>query len=145
MTRYVRYTGIDPFDPTNATTPKGFTTYAKARLGCELPVGKQRAAWYQRLKEEMEIQNWGFKDLVQTVQYILAQQIQVRRIYGIFYHVDDAQRWAKNMVSHDLHAQVAAAMSVEQDEMWLRRLSLAKGKALERVLNEWRKQNGSEV
>ena len=134
-------TGIDPLDPTEATTPMGFTRFAAAKLGCETAIGGSRAGWYAQLNREMEAQGWSWEDMITTVEYLSWREVRLHKIFGIFFYVAEAKRWKQDMEVHDLQAKVAEAMSLEQDSSWLRRLSLARGRALERVYREWVKEN----
>lgn len=132
-------TGDDDLSPDGVRGPVSFTRYAKAHLGCEVPVFNGRGRWFAQLKEEMEAQGWTWDDMIRTVQYVKGSRIHVEKIHGLLYYVHKAERWAKERENQDLHANVSQAISLESDEMWLRRLRLAKGKALERVYDEWKR------
>lgn len=139
---FVRSTGEDA----KAPTPEGITKYARQRLGCEIPVGpKYRAVWYNRLKEEMAIQGWSYADLVRSIEYCHSQGIVVRKVAGILYYVDEAKRKGVERDEGDLHLKVAEALGKETDEKWIRKLSLAQGKALERVYEQWVQAHDPEV
>ncbi len=132
-------TGRDELDPTQVDGAQSFTRYARAMLGCEVPVGgKFRGIWYQQLSEEMEVQGWTWDDLTFTVQYLNRRGIVILRVAGILHFVQEALKERKVVEDTDLHLKVAEAMSKETDEGWLRRLSLARGKALGLVYNQWR-------
>lgn len=133
------YSTGDKVNPRTVTTPLAFTRYARLRLGCDTPVGgKERGLWYQQLAEEMQAQGWTWPDLIRAVEYCNKEGIVVRKIYGVFYYVEKARRAAdRHKPIDDLPAKVAEALAKETDEDWVRRLSLAKGKALERVYREW--------
>jgi hypothetical protein len=139
---YSYQTGIEDLDKNEARSTAGFTRYAKAKLGCEVPVTSYRGVWFARLNEEMKIQGWTWDDLITAVEYLVWRKIQIHKIEGVLHFVHEAQIWAKERASYDLHAKVAEAMAVETDEVWLRRLSLARGKALERVYDEWKVAKG---
>lgn len=137
--RFVRATG-EGGKPT--PTAVGFTRYAKDRLGCETPVGlKERAFWFTRLKNEMEAQGWSFEDLIKTVDYLRAEHIRIKVIDGVFWYVDRAKAEIRIENFADLQVKVARALLVESDPRWVKRLSLAQGKALERVYVEWSRKN----
>ena len=135
-------TGRDALDPREVTGAQAFTRYAAAMLGCEVPVGgSYRGTWYSKLKEEMEVQGWSWDDLVLTVKYLNRRGITIRKIMGVLYFVQEAQKEGQRKEITDLHLKVGEAMSVETDETWRRRLSLAKGKSLELVYREWERKN----
>jgi hypothetical protein len=135
-------TGHNELDPTEVVGAQSFTRYARAMLGCEVPVGnKYRGIWYARLKEEMEVQGWTWQDLVHTVQYIQQKRKRVHKITGILYFVQEAQQHYKDTEVSDLHVKVAEAIAKERDETWIKRLSLASGKALSHVYIQWREAN----
>lgn len=142
---YVSQTGIDPLDRTEAASLVGFTRYARARLGCETPVAGARGKWYGQLKEEMDAQGWSWEEMIITVDYLCERQIKIPYVYWVFYYVQEANAWSREKELTDLQMKVAEALLTEEDKVWVRRLSLAKGKALERVYREWVKEHGVEI
>jgi hypothetical protein len=98
-----------------------------------------------QLKDEMAVNGWSFGDLIATVRYIKDQGIRVREPYGIFFHVNAALAAHGKQEEYDLVSAVADALANETDEAWVRRLSLAKGVALERVYEQWRDERGSQI
>lgn len=134
MTRrsYSLVPGVPP------TTPFQYATYLREQLGVTYPPGSRRSNFLGQLKQEMVANGWSFEDLVQTVEYIKQRRIRIKNPYGVFYHVNDAKAAQDEVDSYDLISSVAVAISQETDQRWLQRLSLAKGKALERVYREWR-------
>jgi len=124
-----------------------FTEYARQELGVSYPVGGgRRKAWMHFAKEEMEIQLWSIEDLVRTVDYIKGTKQKCRTLQGILWYVDAARGWKKQGKSNryvDLHAKVALALNVEDDTLWIRRLSLAQGNVLEGVYAEWEAERAS--
>lgn len=117
----------------------GFTRYAKAKLGCEIP---DRSLWFFRLSEKMETKGWTWNDMIATVDFLQSRSVMIEEIVSLLFYVEEAKQWSEMLNVHDLQGKVAEAMSVERDEQWLRRLSLAHGKALERVYREWKKERG---
>lgn len=137
MVTRVYWTGEDPNE---YRSPAGFTRYAHRLLGVEMPVYKGRGIWHAKLMEEKEANGWVWDDLAKTVRYLKAHNKHVGSVFGILYYVDKAKAWSEYLDEYDLQAKVAEAMSEEEDETWRRRLSLAKGKALSRVYEQWRIQ-----
>ena len=130
---------VSGYDGKTVTTPLGFTRYCREQLGCSVPVGsKLRGKWYARLKEEMDIQGWTFDDLVRAVAYVKERNILVKRIDGIFYYVEEAN----SSDGEELYANVARALAEEDDPWWSRRLSLARGRRLRQVYEEWLEARG---
>lgn len=135
-------TGQDELDPDVVTGAQAFTRYARAMLGCKVPVGTtDRGLWYTQLSSEMEAQGWSWADMVKTVQYVNRKGIRIRKVFGVFYFVQEALKEGEQQEITDLQLKVADAVTSETDEMWVRRLSLAKGKALELVYREWERKN----
>lgn len=131
-------------DPRQVTTPLAFTRYAAQRLGCEVPVGgKQRGVWYGQLAEEMEANGWEWGDLLRAIDYCVENRIRVRKVFGVLYYV--AKAMPPPSTNEPIHALVARALADETDETWKRRLSLATGKALERVYSEWVRERSHAV
>jgi hypothetical protein len=119
-----------------------FTRYAQQEIGVDLPLGNgRRQGWHKYCKEELEAQGWQVQDLVSAVQYIKRFHKECRTPHGILWYVKDARDWAKNTSamesSENLHAKVAEAIELEDDEGWVRRLSLAQGRALQMVYDNW--------
>jgi hypothetical protein len=111
-------------------------------LGCEIPIGGQRrGVWYAQLAEEMDIQGWDWNDLVNAVDYLVETGKTVRTVNGVLFFVDEAKRMRATTSTTDLQVKVAEALATETDEYWRRRLSLAQGKNLERVYEEWTGKN----
>lgn len=130
-------TGHSDFDRSEASTPLGFTRFCRAKLGCDVPVGSsRRGVWYQRLEEEMEVQGWTWNDMLAAVDYIQNHRIVIRRVEGVLYYVNRALKEGAD--APDLQFEVAKALQTETNQDWVRRLSLAKGKALERVFYQYR-------
>ena len=86
----------------------------------------------------MDVQGWTFADLVEAVEWAKRKGIVIRRIDGIFYYVEKA----KSDGDESIHAKVAQALEEEDDPWWCRRLSLAKGKMLHQVYQEWLAHRG---
>lgn len=124
------------------SNPFEFGAYLREQLGLSFAPGGRRAAFFGQLKDEMELNGWSWKDLIATVKYIKDKQIRVREPYGIFFHVKDALAAGTKQEEYDLVSAVASALAKETDEDWVRRLSLAKGVALERVYEQWRNERG---
>jgi len=124
-----------------ATSPRLFTLYVRQQLGVELPIGKRlRSLWYQRLNTEREMQGWSWNDLTATVAFLSNHpEIEIRRIDGLFYYVKEARRYGYMVPSskEELRTKVAEAMAIEEDEHWVRRLSLATGTAMAKVYQQW--------
>lgn len=130
-------TSGDPHEPVDS--PLSFTRYCRNRLGVTIPVGgSARGEWYAFLAEEMEFQGWDWDDLQRAVDYIAEQGKAVRTVKGVLWFVEDALKKTTVEKQDDLQVKVAEALAVEEDEYWRRRLSLAQGKALKRVYDEWR-------
>lgn len=122
------------------SNPFEFVLYLREQLGVSYGPGGRRKVFLGQLKDEMAINGWSFQDLIITVQYIKAQAIRIKEPYGIFFHVNAALAAAGKTEEYDLVSAVAQALANETDEAWIRRLSLAKGVALERVYEQWRKE-----
>lgn len=145
MVRSVSYASGKPdrLRPEDVTSVPSFTQYARQELGLSYPVGKgRREGWMKHCKEEMGTQGWSFAQLVATVQYIKEKQPVCHTLNGILWYVGDAHRVNLNRDKQqeitDLHMNVADALKVERDEGWRRKLSLAQGKALAIVYQQWR-------
>lgn len=118
--------------------PLEFTRVAREKVGCQVPVGgKRRGVWYGRLKEEMEVQGWTWEDLEVTLEYVKRKHIRIKQVEGLLYFVEDARR-DRLRQDGDIHVKVAEALLKEEDPGWRRRLSLARGTALERVYLDWK-------
>lgn len=132
-------TSFDLRDPVDGAV--SFTRYCRERLGVTIPVGpKTRGEWYGFLKEEMEAQGWDWGQLQRAVDYIVEHGETVRTIKGVLWFVEEALRAAPAENLDEVRVKAAEALAVETDEYWRRRLSLATGKALERVYGEWRQK-----
>jgi hypothetical protein len=127
------------------SNPFEFALYLREQLGLSFPPGGRRKAFLGQLKDEMELNGWSYQDLIATVAYVKAQNIRVKEPYGIFFHVNAAISGAAKQEEYDLVSGVAQALSEETDETWIRRLSLAKGRALEKVFEQWRNERGNQV
>lgn len=125
-------------------SPISFTQYCREWLGTEIPVGSDRTKWFGQLKTEMDLHEWSWDDLVKAVAYIKREGLTVRHPYGVLHHVERAREALGNRTIVDVQAKVAAALGVETDPDWVRRLSLAQGKALEMVYENWRKERGGQ-
>lgn len=121
-------------------SPLTFTQYCQEKLGTDMPVGANRTRWFAQLKQEMELQHWDYEDLVRTVQYIRTEGIAVRYPHGVLHYVKAAKQAVVETSVSDLHTKVAEALGKETDPVWMRRLSLAQGTALEMVYTNWRKE-----
>lgn len=122
------------------SNPFEFALYLREQLGVTYGPGGRRKAFLGQVKDEMEMYGWTFPDLIATVQYIKANGIRITDPYGIFFHVNAALAAARKVEDFDLITAVASALAAETDEAWIRRLSLAKGVALERVYEQWAKE-----
>ncbi len=144
MKRSVSYASGQPerLQPEDVTTVPKFTQFVRQELGLSYPVGKgRREGWMKYCKNEMEVQGWSFRQLVDAVHYIKEERKSCKTLQGTLWYVDEAQRWVWRTVEEasfdDLHAKVADALAVEDDEGWRRKLALAQGKALEMVYSRW--------
>ena len=140
--RSVNYETGERLRPDMVSTVPAFTRYAQQEIGVDLPLGNgRRQGWLKYCKDEMTSQGWTVQDLVITVQYIKHFNKNCRTPHGILWYVSDARTWSNNSkyleASEDLHVKVANALAIEKDESWVRRLSLAQGKALQMVYQNW--------
>lgn len=127
------------------TNIPSLTIYARQELGISYPVGQgRREAWMGWLMEEMEVHGWQIQDLVRAVDYIKSTNAKCRTLQGICWYVEGAKDWSNTQrKGHDyvdLHSKVARALNVEDDSGWQRKLSLARGRALEQVYAAWETQ-----
>jgi hypothetical protein len=118
------------------------TKFAQQEIGVDLPLGNgRRQGWYGYCKKEMAAQGWNIQDLVLSVQYIKRFHKVCRSPQGILFYVGDAKAWNSKVTaiedSDNLHVKVADAIKSEDDEGWVRRLSLAQGEALRMVYQNW--------
>lgn len=141
MKRSVSYETGERLTPKLVTNVPSFTRYAQQEIGLSLPLGNgRRQAWSKWCKDELKVQGWSTDDLVVAVRYIKARKKQCRTLHGIFWYVKDAREWEAHNMEYSLdslHLKVAEAIQNEDDEGWARRLSLAQGKALEMVYDNW--------
>lgn len=147
MRRSVSYATGERLTPDKVTNVPSFTMYAQQELGLDLPLGNgRRQAWSKYCKDELSTQGWDIQDLVLAVQFIKANRKKCRTLHGILWFVKDAREWGakRRDTSPDssLHLKVAKAIASETDEGWARRLSLARGKALEIVYSNWVLERG---
>ena len=121
-----------------------FTRYLHQELGVDVPVGGSgRGAWYGRLQSEMEAQGWSWADLVGAVQYLKARKSRLGVMDGLFYYVSTSQdRGYGDDPYDDVRSKVSEALHLETDERWIRKLSLAQGKALVEVYRQWEDERG---
>ena len=124
-------------DPREYASPEAFCRYAHRLLGVEIPVARFRTGWYKRLKEEMQAQGWDWDDMAKAVRYMKAHNIHAKRMDYILYHVQKARTWVEEVDSWELQGKVADALKVETDEIWRRRLALARGPALAKIYGQW--------
>jgi hypothetical protein len=124
------------------SNPFEFSLYLREQLGVTHPPGGRRKAFLGQLVDEMAMNDWSYRDLIATVQYIKDQGIRIKEPYGIFFHVKAALAADSKQEEYDLVSAVADVLANETDEIWIRRLSLAKGVALERVYEQWRNERG---
>lgn len=127
------------------SNPFEFSLYLREQLGVSHPPGGRRKAFLGQLVDEMKMNQWSYPDLIATVQYVKDQGIRIKEPYGIFFHVNAALASRGKQQEYDLVSAVAQALAVETDEAWIRRLSLAKGVALERVYEQWRNERDNQV
>jgi len=142
MKRSVSYETGERLTPETVTNVPLFTRYAQQEIGVDLPLGNgRRQGWSKYVKEEMAAQGWEISDLVTSVRFIKTFNKQCRSPHGILWYVKDAREWDARSSQHlpqsSLHLKVAEALEKETDDGWARKLSLAKGKALERVYESW--------
>lgn len=142
MRRSVSYETGERLRPELVTNLPTFMRYAQQEIGVDLPLGKGRRQGFLKFaKEEMEVQGWDVQDLVHAVQYVKQFNKPCRTPQGVLWYVRDARGWMERRVDNDpdesLHLKVAAAIQSEDDESWARRLSMAQGKALEMVYQNW--------
>ena len=140
--RSVNYETGERLQPHMVKTVPMFTRYAQQEIGVDLPLGNgRRQGWMKFCKEEMTLQGWEIRDLVTAVQYVKHFNKTCRTPQGILWYVRDAKEWAKRVQaivdSDNLHVKVAEALQSEDDEGWVRRLTLAQGKALQAVYQNW--------
>ena len=139
MTQFIRDTG---HDPRVVKDMPGLFRYINYMLGFDPFVGNQRRSLQTRLGEEMKAQGWTLDDMAKTVRYVKRYKKKVTAPWGITFYVWEAKRWEEEVDTYDLQTKVALAMSSETDEVWLRRLALAKGKALQAVYQRWEEERG---
>ncbi len=138
----VSYETGERLTPEIITNVPLFTRFAQQEIGVDLPLGNgRRQGWSKYVKDEMKVQDWCIKDLVNAVRYIKVTNKQCRSLYGILWFVKDAKEWqsmcAQHLPNESLHLKVSEALEQETDDGWARRLSLAEGRALERVYENW--------
>lgn len=127
-------------------TIPALTMFAQQEIGVDLPLGNgRRQGWMRWCKTEMAEQGWQVEDLVVSVRYIKQFSKPCRSPQGILWYVKDAREWQARAGAYDnhedLHLKVAMAINNEVDETWVRRLSIASGKALEIVYRQWEERN----
>ena len=146
MRRSVNYETGERLTAEAITNVPLLTRYAQQEIGVNLPLGNgRRQGWSKFVKDEMKVQGWSIRDLVITIKYIKATNKQCNTPHGILWYVKDAKEWNDRAVQHThdgLHMKVAETIELEVDESWARRLSLAKGKALELVYANWLVERG---
>lgn len=89
-------------------------------------------------------------DLIATVSYIKRQQLRLKRVDSVPFYVEKARvagfiRDEDEIAYSVLRAQADAAIYSEDEPSWIRRLSLAEGKALRIVFDQWKRERGNEV
>lgn len=141
MTGFVHNTGQDPREVKDSA---GWLRYVQRTLGLGTPVGRQRIVLQKRIKDEMEAQDWTWGDLTKATRYVkrFKSNETIHSPFFILYFVREAKKWEEETDTFELQTKVAAAMTVETDPAWLRRLALAKGKALEKVYQMWEEERG---
>ncbi len=140
--RSVSYETGERMTHENVTNVLSFSKYAQQELGLSLPLGNgRRQGWYKFLGQELVVQGWQISDLVDTVDFIKARRLKCHTPQGILWYVADSIKVNSKRTEFEsdsnLHTKVANALAVETDDGWARRLSLAKGKALELVYANW--------
>jgi hypothetical protein len=140
--RSVSYATGERLRPELVTNVPTLLRFAQQEIGVDLPVSNGRRQGFMKFcKDEMEVQGWDIQDLVAAVQFIKVKHKPCRTPQGILWYVSDAKKWRDSRAAfeddQDLHLKVAAALESETDESWARRLSLAQGKALELVYQNW--------
>ena len=110
-------------------------------LGAELPKSyKARGVLSRRIKEEMEIQSWDFQDLVAAIRFMKQQGERPKGFGAVFYKVSEARNQGlKTDADDDLNEKIGEALAEETDPTWIRRLTMAKGKARVAVYMEWKR------
>lgn len=124
-------------------SPTTLLHFYRQELGGELPIGlKQRGLMFKRLSEEMAWQGWDYPELVAAIKFMKNRHVKARSFDMVYHHVRQAVAagyTGENRIT-DLELLQAEALLVEQDEGWVRRLSLAKGEALRLVLDRWQEE-----
>jgi hypothetical protein len=146
--RSVNYETGERLRPEMVTNVPLFSRFAQQKIGVDLPLGNgRRQGWFKYCKQEMLQQGWEIQDLVAAVEYIKRFNKPCRTPQGILWYVKDAREWASRVrsaeLSENLHVKVAKALETELDDGWIRKLSLAQGKALEMVYQNWVIERGA--
>lgn len=119
-----------------------FMKYAGQQIGIPIPVGvQQRGVLIKNFKREMEEQGWTLVDMVGTVRWIKREGYHPATLWQLLRYVDWARKDSVD-AEVDLQGKVAEALHQETDPVWRRRLSLAQGRALALVYQNWKKERG---
>ena len=116
--------------------------YGQQVLGTRMPIGsKRRSVACDRINLEMSVQRWTTEHLLAAVDYMKSRGIQATSFDFVFYHVEAAIKEGfmprRPTKWDDLEAAVAEAVALETDEGWTRKLSMARGVALQKVYERW--------
>lgn len=116
-----------------------FVMFARQELGVKVPIGgKERGVFAAWMEQEMRLQGWALEDLVAAVVYCKDNpKVRLHHVKGVLYYVDEARSQKKDETVQELRVRVAEALNTETDPTWVRRLSLAQGRALELVYDQW--------
>lgn len=129
-------------------SPMRLIAYYQQELGGPLPVGfKRRSLMFKRMEEEMAWQRWGWGDLVASIQYMKNRHVTAGSFDRVYHYVRQAiaagYTGENRLTSLEVSRQ--QALHVEKDENWVRKLSLANGEALRRLLDRWQEERGHVV
>lgn len=118
--------------------------YARQQLGCRIPFGKgERAGFGKWLEDEAASNGWDLQDLLAAVSYCKGKHIRLNHVKGLLYYVDEATDYRVQEETRDISLLVSQALNQEEDPTWVRRLSLAQGRSLELVYDQWRKSRAA--
>lgn len=120
--------------------------YARQQLGCRIPFGKgERAGFGKWMEDEAAAHGWSVDDLVAAVMFCKDRSIRLNHIKGLLYYVDEATGYRAQEEGRNLALLVSEALNQEQDPAWVRKLSLAQGRSLELVYDQWKRSHAHAV
>jgi len=119
-------------------------------VGQELGVDTHSRRYHGGMTETRAYLSGGhLSDLIATVKYLKGQPVRLNRVDSVPFYIEKARiagfiRDPDALAYDVLRAPADAAIYLEDNSSWIRRLSLAEGDALRIVYDMWKKERADD-